>query len=156
MQSQMAYVMKLICSRLQNQNQRTDRLNLLSSVQSWMAAGGGAVRASDLKQLQYLNIVCRMRRGTCKFNGPSLFEKLKLCSVVSLPATSPLIWALTNRLLLQSAALIHRRETGRGDSESRCFSYRTLTLLPSPPTSADKHFRWKPSFFFAGWNINFL
>lgn len=91
MQSQMAYVMKLICSRLQNQNQRTGRLNLLSSVQSWMAAGGGTVRASDLKQLQYLNIVCRMRRGTCKFNGPSLFEKLKLCSVVSLPATSPLI-----------------------------------------------------------------
>lgn len=89
MQSQMAYVMKLICSRLQNQNQRTDTLNLLSSVQSWMAAGGGTVRASDLKQ--YLNIVCRMRRGTCKFNGPSLFEKLKLCSVVSLPATSPLI-----------------------------------------------------------------
>lgn len=34
--------------------------------------------------------------GTCKFNGASLFEKLKLCSAVSLPVTLSLILLLTN------------------------------------------------------------
>lgn len=34
--------------------------------------------------------------GTCKFNGPSLFEKLKLCSAVSLPVTCPLVLSLTH------------------------------------------------------------
>ena len=153
----MAYVMILMCvSSAESEPEDAQMKPPLSSLRSSMAAGGGTVRASDLEQLQYLNIVCRMRRGTCKFNGPSLFEKLKLCSAVSLPATSPLIWALTNRLLLQSAALIQRSETERGDSESRCFCYRTLTLLSPPLTSWDKHFRWKPSFLFAGWNIHFL
>lgn len=87
--------------------------------------------------------------GTCKFNGPSLFEKLKLCSAVSFPLTCPLVFLRRPPFSVAELKLEDGSEIRNGGTSA--FVQRAHTVLRAERNTSDGSLP-----FFPSWNINFL